>query len=211
MANTSKIRGFIPVKHVSGAPYTGQANIYAVAASDATAIFIGDPVKITSDGNAQGIQIVTKAGAGVAILGVCVGVINPKFDPVAGSMSNGSVLLDTPQYRAASTAQYILVADSPDLLFEVEACTGANTAYAFAVADIGLNADAQYGVAGSTTTGTSACTLDMATKAITATLQFKIMGVVQRPDNEITGNNTKVLVKFNNAQLSSGTGTLGIA
>ena len=51
----------------------------------------------------------------------------------------------------------------------------------------------------------------MATKAVTATLQFKIMGVVQRPDNEITGNNTKVLVKFNNAQLSSGTGTLGIA
>jgi len=210
MANTSKIRGFIPVKHVTGAPYTGQANIYAVAASDATAIFIGDPVKITSDGNAQGIQIVTKATAGAAILGICVGIINPKFDPVAGGMSSGSVLLDTPQYRAASTAQYILVADSPDLLFEVEAVTGSNSAYAFSVADIGLNADLST-VAGSTTTGTSAAALDMATKAVTATLQFKIMGVVQRPDNEITGNNTKVLVKFNNAQLSSGTGTLGIA
>ena len=210
MANTSKIRGFIPVKHVTGAPYNGQANIYAVAASDATAIFVGDPVKITSDGDAQGIQIVTKATAGAALLGVCVGVINSKFDPIAGKMSSGSVALDTPQYRAASTAQYILVADSPDLLYEVEAVTGSNSAYAFAVADIGLNADLAT-VAGSTTTGTSAAALDMATKAVTATLQWKIMGVVQRPDNEITGNSTKVLVKINNAQLSSGTGTLGIA
>jgi hypothetical protein len=25
MANTSKIRGFIPVKHISGAPYNGGA------------------------------------------------------------------------------------------------------------------------------------------------------------------------------------------
>lgn len=210
MANTSKIRGFIPVKHVTGAPYNGQANIYATAAADGTAIFVGDPVKITSDADAQGIQIVTKAGQGVAILGVCVGVINPKIDPVAGKMTSGSILLDTPQYRAASTAQYILVADSPDLLFEVEATTGANANYAFAVANVGLNADAGT-VAGSTTTGTSAASLDMSTAAVTATLQFKIMGVVQRPDNEITGNSTKVLVKFNNAQLSSGTGTLGIA
>jgi hypothetical protein len=210
MANTSKIRGFIPVKHATGAPYNGQANTYATAAADGTAIFVGDPVKITSDGNAQGIQIVTKATAGAAVLGVCVGVINPKLDPVAGTMTNASIALDTPQYRAASTAQYILVADSPDLLFEVEAVTGSNAAYAFAVADIGLNADLST-VAGSTTTGTSAAALDMATNAVTATLQFKIMGVVQRPDNEITGNNTKVLVKFNNAQLGAGTGTLGIA
>ena len=210
MANTSKIRGFIPVKHVTGAPYNGQANIYATSAADGTAIFVGDPVKITSDGNAHGIQIVNKATAGAAILGICVGVINSKLDPVAGTMTSGSIALDTPQYRVASTAQYILVADSPDLLFEVEAATGANAAYSFSVGDIGLNADLTT-VAGSTTTGTSAAALDMSTKAVTATLQFKIMGVVQRPDNEITGNYTKVLVKFNNAQLGSGTGTLGIA
>lgn len=43
MANTSRIRGFAPVKHVTGAAYTGQGNLYAVAAGDATALFIGDP------------------------------------------------------------------------------------------------------------------------------------------------------------------------
>ena len=210
MANISKIRGFIPVKHVNGSPYNGQCNIYAVAAADGTALFVGDPVKLASDANAQGIQHVTKATAGAAVLGVVVGIINPKLDPVAGNMSGGSIALDTPQYRPASTAGYVLVCDAPDVVYEVEAMTGSNAAYSFAVADVGLNADAGV-VAGSTVTGTSAAALNMAGAAATATLQFKILGVVQRPDNEITGNYTKVLVKINNAQLSAGTGTAGVA
>lgn len=210
MANISKINGFRAVKHVNGSPYNGQANIYAVSASDANAIFVGDPVKIASDANAQGIQYVTKATAGAAILGVCVGIINPKLDPVAGNLTSGSIALDTPQYRVASTAGYILVCDSPDVVYEVEAMTGSNSAYSFAVADVGLNADAGV-VTGNTTTGVSNAALNMAGAAATATLQFKILGVVQRPDNEITGNYTKVLVKINNAQLSAGTGTAGVA
>ena len=209
MPNISKINGFKPIKHVTGAPYNGQVNIYATAATDATALFVGDPVKLAADGNAQGIQYVTKATVGAAVLGVVVGVINTKLDPVAGNMTNGSIALDTPQYRPASVAQYVLVADASDLLFEVEACTTAGAAYAFAVADIGQNADF-YAGAGSTTTGNSGSALDMSTKNTTATLQWKIMGVVQRPDNEITGNYTKVIVKVNNQQLSGGTGTAGL-
>lgn len=209
MANTSKIRGFLPMKHVNGSPYNGQANIYYIPASDGTAVFVGDPVKLAADANAQGIQQVTKATAGAAVLGVVVGVINTKFDPVGGSMSGGSVSLDTPVYRPASTGQYVLVCDSPDVVYEVEAATGSNAAYSFAVADVGQNADLTT-VAGSTVTGTSAAALDMSTKNTTATLQWKIVGVVQRPDNEITGNYTKVLVKVNNAQLGAGTGTAGV-
>lgn len=209
MANTSKIRGFLPVKHVNGSPYNGQSNIYYVPASDGTALFVGDPVKLAADANAQGIQHVAKATAGAAVLGVVIGVINTKFDPVAGNMSGGSVSLDTPVYRPASTGQYVLVCDSPDVVYEVEAVTGSNASYSFAVADVGLNADLAT-VAGSTVTGTSAAALNMATAAATATLQWKILGVVQRPDNEITGAATKVLVKINNAQLGAGTGTAGV-
>lgn len=209
MPNVSKIRGFQPVKHVNGSPYNGQANIYATAASDGTALFVGDPVKLAADGNADGIQHVTKATAGAAVLGVVVGVINTKLDPVTGKMSAGSIALDTPVYRPASTAQYVLVCDSPDVVYEVEAVTGSNASYSFAVADIGLNADLST-VAGSTTTGTSAAALNMATAASTATLQWKILGVVQRPDNEVTGASTKVLVKINNAQMGAGTGTAGL-
>ncbi len=89
MANTSKINGFRPVKHVTGAPYNGQANIYGVASGDSTALFVGDVVKLAADGNAAGIQYVTAHAAGVAgtgqpALGVVVGVINTKLDPVDG-------------------------------------------------------------------------------------------------------------------------------
>ena len=209
MANISKIRGFTPVKHTNGSPYNGQANIYFVPASDGTALFVGDPVKLLADANAQGVQQVTKATAGAAVLGVVVGVINTKLDPIAGGMTGGSISIDTPVYRPASTGQYVLVCDSPDVVYEVEASTGANAAYSFAVADVGLNADLTT-VAGSTTTGTSGAALNMAGAANTATLQWKILGVVQRPDNEITGQYTKVLVKINNAQMGAGTGTAGV-
>lgn len=208
MANTSKIRGFLPVKHVTGAPYNGQANMYAVAAADATALFVGDPVKLDGSSNVDGLATVTKATQGASVLGVVVGIVPAKMDPVAGKMSAGSVALDTPQYRAASTAAYVMVADAPDIVFEVEAVTGSNASYSFLAADVGLNADLST-VAGSTTTGTSAAALDMATKATTATLQFKILGTVQRVDNESTGASTKVLVKFNNAVLGGGTGATG--
>ena len=209
MANTSKIRGFLPMKHVNGSPYNGQSNIYFIPSSDSTAVFVGDPVKLATGANAQGVAQVTKATAGAAVLGVVIGVINTKFDPVSGRMSAGSVSLDTPVYRPASVGQYVLVCDAPDVIYEVEAVTGSNASYSFLSADVGKNADLAT-VAGDTNTGTSGAALNMATKATTATLQFKIMGVVQRPDNELTGNATKVLVKINNAQLSAGTGTAGV-
>lgn len=209
MANTSKISGFRPVKHITGAPYNGQANMYAVLASDGTALFVGDPVKLDGSGASNGMASVTKATQGAAVLGVVVGIIPTKLDPVSGTMTAGSMSLDTPVYRPASTAQYVLVADNPDIIYEVEAVTGANAAYSFAVADIGLNADLST-VAGSTTTGSSAAALDMSTKATTATLQFKVLGSVNRPDNEPTGNSTKVHVLLNNAIGGGGTGATGV-
>lgn len=212
MANTSKINGFRPVKHVTGAPYNGQANIYGVASGDSTALFVGDVVKLAADGNAAGIQYVTAHAAGVAgtgqpALGVVVGVINTKLDPVDGRMSAGSISLDTPVYRPGSVEQYVLVADSPDLIYEVEA-TAAGSAYSFAVADIGQNANIFAG-SGSTTTGNSAHSLNMSDKGTAATLPFKIVGVSKKIDNEVTGNYTKVLVQINNHQYKS-VGTVGV-
>ena len=212
MANTSKINGFRPVKHVTGAPYNGQANIYGVASGDSTALFVGDVVKLAADGNAAGIQYVTAHAAGVAgtgqpAVGVVVGIINTKLDPVDGRMSAGSISLDTPVYRPGSVEQYVLVADAPDLIYEVEA-TAAGSAYSFAVADIGQNANIFAG-SGSTTTGNSAHSLNMSDKGTAATLPFKILGVSKKIDNEVTGNYTKVLVQINNHQFKS-VGTVGV-
>ena len=45
MANTSRISGFRPVKHSTGAPYNGQANLYYFPSTDGTAAYVGDVVK----------------------------------------------------------------------------------------------------------------------------------------------------------------------
>jgi hypothetical protein len=53
-------------------------------------------------------------------------------------------------------------------------------------------------------------TLDAATVATTATLPLKIVGFSQRVDNEVGNASAKVLVKLNNHQFNSGTGTAGV-
>ena len=95
------------------------------------------------------------------------------------------------------------VADSPDLVYEVETSNGTP-----ATADVGLNVNHAVGTP-SATTATSGATIDMGTKNTTATLTFKILGFVPRPDNEI-GASAKMLVKINNHQLAASTGTAGV-
>ena len=64
MANTSKINGFKPVKHITGAPYNGQMNIYEVPAGEAVPVFIGDLVKL-SDSAATSFYPAVEAVVGV--------------------------------------------------------------------------------------------------------------------------------------------------
>jgi hypothetical protein len=198
MANTSRINGFKPVKHLNGSPYNGQANIYEVPAGEAVPVFVGDLVKLSDSAATEGypaVEAVVGASAQVAavpVVGAVVGIINAKLDPVNGKMTGGSISLDTPVYRPASTKQFVLVADSPDLIFEAEADASV------ALADVGLNADV----------GASAHTLPLATgnspmyvysttaPTASATRPLQILGIVKRPDNETATAYNKVLVKI---------------
>lgn len=193
MANTSRIYGFRPTKHLNGSAFTGQVNLYSVPASDGTALYVGDPVKLAGDASTDGAYpTVTRAAAGDAVIGVIVG-----FDV------NRTALDVSGQARAASTLRTVYVADSPDLVYEVETSNGTP-----ATADVGLNVNHAVGTP-SATTATSGATIDMGTKNTTATLTFKILGFVPRPDNEI-GASAKMLVKINNHQLAASTGTAGV-
>ena len=69
MANTSKINGFKPVKHITGAPYNGQANLYEVSSSDSVPVFVGDLVKLSTNASTSGVpcvQAVVGASAQIA-------------------------------------------------------------------------------------------------------------------------------------------------
>jgi hypothetical protein len=207
MANTVRVNGFRPVKHLNGSPYNGQTNIYFAAGT----MYVGDLVKLsgTSDpsGSAPSIVVSTAAGdtaTGDASVGVVVGKVVTKLDPVTGKLSTGSMALDTPQAIAAN--DYVLVADADDILFEAqEDAVGG----AMAITDVGQNVNFVDG-GGSSTTGASGMQVDTSTKAGTANLVLKIRGFVNRPDNEVGVANAKVLVSINKHQLGQGTGTAGV-
>lgn len=190
MANTSRVNGFKAFQYLDGTPYNGKVGQYYVQAADGTAIYVGDMVLLDGSGSTAGIASVTKATAAGAVIGPVVGKV---IDPTN---------LNTPQYRAASTAAFVYVADSPDLLFEVQS-SASLTATA-----IGLNANL-VDAGGSTITGTSGETIDATSVTTTTTAQFKIVGFTQRIDNE-PGTAVKLLVKVNNHQFGASTGTQGV-
>lgn len=166
MANTDAPFGLRPI-HADGRPYTGALNEYYVPATDSTALFIGDPVKLAGAADTDGVPTVTAAAAGDPILGVYLGKARP--------------LRDATKHRAASTAEYVLVADDPDLAFEVQEDSDGG---ALAAADVGLNANLLAG-SGSTATGVSGFTLDSSSADTTATLDFQIVRLSTRGNNAI--------------------------
>lgn len=202
MANVSRISGFKPVKHGTGAPYNGQSNLYYVA-SAADEILVGDVVKLGTAGDAYGNPGADLCGAADVPVGIVVGIMHSKFDPVGG-MTSGAVSLDLPAQAqiAASGTGYILVADSPDLICEAEAANGTP-----ASTDIGLNISHANG-ARTAATVTSPAYLDFGTEATTSTLNFNLRAFVQSPKNEV-GASAKMLVGFNVHQFKS-VGTTGI-
>jgi hypothetical protein len=211
MPNVSKINGFKPVKHLNGSPYNGQANLYEVPAGEAVPVFVGDLVKLSDSAATAGVPAVESVVAASSqitagpILGAVVGVLNAKMDPLDGNMTAGSISLDTPQLRPASTKQYILVADAPDLIFEAEA----DAAVPFAT--VGLNVG--MGSAAHTSallTGTSPQYVYSTTApATTATLPLQIVGLVKRADNDPNSAFNRVLVRINTHQYQS-VGTAGV-
>lgn len=202
MANTSRINGFRPVKHTNGSPYNGQSNMYYVA-SAADEILVGDIAKLGGSADTNGIPSADLCGATDVPIGVIVGIVNPKLDPT-GKMSTGSITLDLPAQAqiAAGAAGYILVCDAPDVVMEAEAANGTPAA-----TDVGLNISHANG-SRTSATYTSPAYLDFGTEATTSTLNFRLLGFVQRVGNEV-GANAKMLCGFNVHQFNS-VGTTGI-
>lgn len=187
MANADTPFGLRPVSSVSGEPYSGAARLYSTATGDATAIYVGDPVKLSGTSqtiNGRVYSDVDQAATGDVVVGVVVGVIPDTRDSLV--------------YRAASTQRLLLVADNPNLLFEIQEVSGGT---ALAANDIGLNADFVV-AAGSTVTGQSGVELNNATEATTNTLDLHIVGLVNREDNAI-GEHAKYLVRINRHQYAN--------
>lgn len=198
----SKKGGFKAVKHLSGSPYNGQVNVYSVASGT---LVPGDVVKLDGTANAKGIPTVVAATSAGSenILGAVAGIANNKLDPIFGTMSTGTISLDTPQ--VASAGGYVYVTDATDVIYSVEKAS-------FAATDVGLNLDIS-GAAGGNAVGVSNEILGTATTGAT----WKVIGIdltFQSLDPAVAGQsgyaqpapgdtNARVLVIANNAQLNT--------
>jgi hypothetical protein len=192
MANVDSPYGLRPVRERDGSPYSGAANTYYVPSTDATALFIGDPVILAGSADVSGVApTVTRATAGATnrITGVVVGFQpNPAFVPFG--------------YRPASTEMYVLVADDPFIEYAIQADIDG-----IAAAQIGLNANLTAD-AGSIATKRSGFFLDGTTPAADATFQLRILGLEPQINNEV-GAYANVLVRINlptEAGVASGLG-----
>ena len=179
MANVSRVRGFVPVRHLNGSPYNGMAaEMLCIGANESTALFIGDVVVYGGTAGAAGLTVsgrdcegmpsvlhstLTTTGDGIA--GVIVGFVQDQALPL--------------KYNPASTNRIVLVCNDPTVIYEVQEDGVGNNIAATAIgANIGMNSGA-----GSTVTGLSAYSIDSSVTATTYTYPWRLLGLVKRPDN----------------------------
>jgi len=181
MANLDRPSGLKPVKHLSGAPWNGKANVYYIPSTDNDNIFIGDVVKLAGSADATGMYpTVAQSDAGdVTNVGVVIGFgLQPQ---VMGNPDNLTM-----KYRAAAVAMYALVVDDPFVIFEVQEDSDGGS---IAATSVGLAANFVNG-GGSTTTGLSGVELDSSDVSTDTAGQLRILRAVNRPDNAL-GDNCK--------------------
>lgn len=196
MANVDSPFGLKPVRYLNGAPWNGQVRRYLLPSSDSAKRYIGDPVTLGGDAGASGLLVngIPAWGLPTCAIGVAgspwVGVI-VGFEVDPGDLSI--------RYGPASENRIALVCDDPNVIFEVQEVSAGT---ALTSAAVGLNADGVAGT-GSDTTGYSGWELNNSGEAVTVTLNLKILGLVQREDNDY-GEHAKWEVLINNHLYRSG-------
>jgi hypothetical protein len=183
MAATAAPYGLRPVNLIGGRPFAGSTRMIKINNAYGANIFYGQPVSV----NAAGVVIAETGTTNVAatgVVGVFVGCTytdpNLKYKIFRQMWPTGTVATDAMAY----------VVDDPDVVMQAQADD------AVTQADLGINIGFNTS-SGDTATGNSTVSLDVATKAATATLPLRIVGFVEGPDSAIGDAKTDVLVKWN--------------
>ena len=190
MANVVEKFGLRPYRKLDGTPLVGAQNRYTVEANDSIAIYQGDLVTVTADGNIAR----HSAGTSTAVVGVFNGCFYTDPTTKKPTYSNyypGSV-------NASDITAFVV--DDPDAVFLIDADA------AFTRADLFAN----YSVTdttGNTDTGISEVQLAVASTGTDSTFVLQAIDISQDPDNSDTSSaNANILVRINNHFFRSGTG-----
>ena len=183
MPNVVEKYGLRPSRQLNGSPFINAQNRYRIAANNTTAIFQGDLVKPLTSGT------ISRAVANTS--DAVVGVFNGCFytDPTTQKPTFSDY------YPGSVNASDIIamVIDGPDTVYEVKADA------TFVVADLFRN----YSITnetGSTQTGISKVTLDVAESGTAGTFVVQAIDISQDVFNSDVNasSNVGVLVRINN-------------
>lgn len=182
--------GLRPVRHKNGSPYNGECNIYHIPSSNSATIGIGEVLVLAGSMDSANVvpEVAQAAENSSAVIGVVVGF--------ASSAIGTAIPYASAPYLPASTAGYVLVADDPDLIFQVQedAVGGAVSA-----ANVGSMYYAALSYASSTAntntaTGMSKTMLDSDSASSSSTsTQLQIIGVAKTPGNAAAQSDGAVL------------------
>ena len=178
--------GLIPINLIGGQVFAGATRQIPIASQEATAIYYGDVVNLTSDGTIRKMATTDSGG----VVGVFLGC--SFVDPTYG--------LTFRQYYPGGLTNSTMTAyvqDDPDALFKAAVCaTGTTTISYLNRTDVNRNA-ALVQNSGSNATGDSRVAVNNST-GTTDTLPLRIIDVV--PETAIAGypgSYTEVIVKWN--------------
>ena len=186
MATTAAPYGLRPINLIGGQVFAGSTRQLKIASGYAANIFFGDVVAIGTDGT---IVKVTNVGTNAdqfpaGTVGVFVGCTytdpNLKYKLNAQYWPTGTVASDAMAY----------VVDDPDTLFQIQADAAVTQTM------LGSNFGANQ-TAGSTTTGDSKISLDVATRNTTNTIALRLVDFVNGPFSTVGDAYTDCIVKFN--------------
>lgn len=186
MATTAAPYGLRPINLIGGQQFAGSTRQIKIASGYAANIFFGDIVAIGVDGT---IVKVTNVGTNAdpfpaGTVGVFLGCAftSPTLKYFLNSQywPTGTVASDAMAY----------VCDDPDTLFQIQA--DAAVTQTMLGSNFGVNQ-----TAGSTTTGDSKISLDVATRATTNTVALRLVDFVNGPFSTVGDAFTDCIVKFN--------------
>jgi len=201
MANMINNSGLTPLRAINGSPYNGQGNVYYIPSTDGSQYAIGDAVSTAAGGDATGIPQVAKASSasGTPLRGVVAGVF--VVPPTGPTSAVGTTLplefISVPATKAKN--YYVLIIDDPHVIFEIQD-DGLN-----ALTATSCNKNAYFTVANQTyPQQLSGTTLTTGTVATTNTFPLKIIGLVQRPNNNF-GTSARWQVMINQHEFQGNT------
>lgn len=195
MASTLSPYGLKPVNLIGGQSYAGSTREVKLSTNNTAAIYNGDVVQLSAAGNPAAIAATPTAGTTSGIIGVCLGVryVNP-----ATKQPTFAQFLPANAITGGYTEVFLVVADDPDLVFQIQGTAAFGTLTNGAAGAVGKNAALGFATAGSTATGNSGVNLVVgvngASLALTATLAMRVVGVVAGTETDAY---PELLVKFN--------------